>query len=603
MKSFFRQVRFEIRNIIKSRFLLIIGLLLIAAAIAFPIINLIAAQRVPDQDDGVVRPMPIAIGVRAAVDMPAPGFPGIDQDSITIDGITITSDNPFFWQIASIVQEKEFMENDRERFSSPEVLDLSLSLLDEETQFYLVFAQHITQYNDYRSDLAWSSQDSLYDKFIFEHIDIDEEILLEAVNQRKYIEPELFHSKYIDISPEERLAALEKVEHELNTLFAIIKNNNFPEYVELRLQQENKAIEDLNGQIAIQEEEIIKNPSQEDVINDMIQELRRNIANIEENIIPILQLRLDKNIIPGEDSWQNRAITDIEMNRQQLAYTEIISEEDFNQQMWLVQQYGSYHNYVAAMQDQIDQMNHAIIIAEKSIAVDKPDMKFVYDGSRNRTVRFLNYSVFVTLFAVLLGGWIMASEFQQGTIRLLMIRPKTRAKILAAKFLSALIICLVIYIAGSMLNMVTNGFCFGFADYTFPNYTLSGEIGFLAYYLPKMLACMVSIIFAYAIAFMLSVIIKNVAVSIAIPIAGYIGSMIFMTAITYRGAAKWLAYTPFPYMQLSTYFTQASYISPGMIMGGSLPVNITYGIILLLVLSALFTVLASVVFNKRDIVN
>ena len=64
----------------------------------------------------------------------------------------------------------------------------------------------------------------------------------------------------------------------------------------------------------------------------MIQELRRNIATIEENTIPILQLRLDKNIMPGEDNWQNRAIMDIEMNRQQLTYTEIISEEEFNQQ-------------------------------------------------------------------------------------------------------------------------------------------------------------------------------------------------------------------------------------------------------------------------------
>ena len=211
----------------------------------------------------------------------------------------------------------------------------------------------------------------------------------------------------------------------------------------------------------------------------------------------------------------------------------------------MVQQYGSYNNYVTAIQEQIDQMNQAIIIAEKSINADKPDMKFVYDGSRNRTVRFLNYSVFIALFAVLLGGWIMASEFQQGTIRLLMIRPKTRTKILAAKFLSALIISMIIYIAGSFLNMVTNGICFGFSDYTFPNYTLAGEIGFLGYYLPKMLACAVPIIFAYAIAFMLSVVIKNVAVSVAIPIAGYIGSMIFMTAIAYRAtAAKWLTYTP-----------------------------------------------------------
>jgi hypothetical protein len=187
MKSFFRQVRFEIRNIIRSRFLLIIGLLLLAASIAFPIINLIADQRTPDYGGGIVRPMPIDGSMRAIVDMPAPipGFPGMEQDSITVDGVTIYSDNPFFWQITSIMQEKEFMENDRERFSSPEALDLALALMDEEMHFYLNFARHITDYTDYRSDLAWRSQDSLYDKFIFEHIDVQEEVLLEAISNRK----------------------------------------------------------------------------------------------------------------------------------------------------------------------------------------------------------------------------------------------------------------------------------------------------------------------------------------------------------------------------------------------------------------------------------
>jgi ABC-2 type transport system permease protein len=89
-----------------------------------------------------------------------------------------------------------------------------------------------------------------------------------------------------------------------------------------------------------------------------------------------------------------------------------------------VQQYGSYQNYVNSMQSQIDELNKTILIAQNSLDADKPDMKYVPRGARNRTVSFLDYSVFVALLAVLLGGWLMASEFQQGTIRLLLIRPK-----------------------------------------------------------------------------------------------------------------------------------------------------------------------------------
>jgi ABC-2 type transport system permease protein len=605
VKSFLRQLKFEILNIIRSKFLMIIGILLLAAAIAMPVIDFAASRKKPDGaiDRPIPMPMNGSVSVKSAR-VGIPVLPGPDmgnRDSITIDGITINSDNPFYWNIYHLVQEKEYVENDRERFSSPEALDLYLSLMDAEIQHHLKFAMHITDYRDYRYDLNWRGQESIYDKFTFENADVSEDALLEVLQQRRGMDPEYLRSKYLDLPPEEKLAALDRIEGELAELYSILENNDFPLYVDYRIRMESKTIEDLKEQIAKQEQEIINNPSQEDIINNIIEDLKRQIALIEENTIPILQLRLERNIIPGEDTWQNSALSEIENLRNQLSYTEIVSEEEFNQQPWLAQQYGTYQKYVDAMQAQIDEMNNNIIIAEKSIDSDKPDMKFVSDGPRNRTVRFLSYSVFIALFAVLLGGWLMASEFQQGTIRLLMIRPKTRTKILAAKFLSALIISVVIYISGSLLNALTNGICFGFSDFAYPNYTLAGEIGFLAYYLPKMLACIVPVIFSYAFAFMLSVLIRNVAVSIAVPIAGFIANTIFMPILAYTGSANWIAYTPLPYMQLSSFFIQYSVMQEFIRRG--VPLNLTYGIILLLGLSVLFIGTAVYVFRKRDIVN
>ncbi len=529
-----------------------------------------------------------------------PGMPGMDQESITIDGVTIESDNPFFWEISSIMQEKEYIEKDKERFSSPEALDLYLVLMDTELQFTLNFAKHVTNYQDYRTNMKWMAQESMYDKFIFENIDVSEEILLEVLNQRRGMDPEMLKSKYLDLSAEERLAALDALDTELASLTSILENNDFPQFVEFSIKQENKNIDNMYAQIAIQEQEIIKNPSQEDVINQMILDLKRQIS-LSENNISLLQLRLEKNIIPGEDVWQNYALSDMENFRNQLSYTEILTEEKFNQEPWLKEQHGNYSKYVATIQKQIDTMNNALIVAEKSVDADKPDMKYVRNGSRSRTVQFLNYSIFVALFAALLGGWIMASEFQQGTIRLLMIRPKTRTKILMAKFTSALVICLVIYGLGSLLNMITNGICFGFSDYAFPNYTVAGEINYFAYYLPKMLACTTPVIFIFSIAFMLSVVVKNVAVSIAVPIASYIGSTVLSAALMFMPRSGWLAYTPIPYMQLSTLFTQdATYQS---MYGNTMTLNLTYGILLLLGISVVCSVISVLVFNKRDIVN
>lgn len=598
--SFLKQIKFEIRSILKSKFLLIIGILVIVSSILLPVLGLFG-QRV---GGGIVHPMPIMERAvysmkMASYDMGYPG--GMEQEPIVIDGVTIPFDSPFYWQVNGLMEEKNFMEVDKGRFSEPEVLDLALSMIDEEIKFYVHFAKYITDHSDYRMELAWTGTESLYDKFIYEHHDVPEDKLMEAISHRRGMDPESFKEKYIKITPEQRLAALDKLEEKINTLYSVVENNDFPQFINLRIQQENDNIANLQEQIAIQEEAIIQNPSQEDSLNMIIEDLKKSIAMIETSIIPTLQLRLERNIIPGEDIWENRALSDIEMNRNQLLYTEIISEEEFNKEMHYAMQYGTYEKYVRAIQAQIDEYNNAIMIGERSIDAGKPDMKFVSEGARSRTVEFLDYSIFVAMFAVLLGGWAIASEFQQGTIRLLMIRPKTRTKILMAKFLAAFIISIAVYVLGSLLNLITNGIFFGFSDYAYPNYTISGDIKFFAYYLPKLLACIVSIIFAFAVAFMLSVVVKNVAVAIAVPITCFIGCSIVMNGFAYSNIMNWVAYTPIPFAQISSFFTRYSPVKQVVQRGISL--SLPYGIMLLLVLSAICTFISILTFKRRDITN
>jgi ABC-2 type transport system permease protein len=228
-------------------------------------------------------------------------------------------------------------------------------------------------------------------------------------------------------------------------------------------------------------------------------------------------------------------------------------------------------------------------------------MKYVPDGSRNRTVLYLEYGLIVALYGVLIGGWLIASEYQQGTIRLLMIRPKTRTKILLAKFVAALAVCLAVDLAGSLLNAITNGICYGFADFAFPNYTITGQVSFWAYFAPRLLACVVPIVFLFTIAFMLSVLIKNIAVSIALPIVLFVGSVIIMNLFAYRSTMTWIAYTPIPFIQIASFFLPYSNVQMIIQNGGTL--SLAYGIALLLFLSVLFTAISVITFKKRDIVN
>ncbi|NLJ40566.1 MAG: ABC transporter permease subunit [Clostridiales bacterium] len=601
--QFLRQIKFEIKNILKSKFILIIGILVLAISIITPTISFFTEKF----RSNMGYPMPMAVreiaimGKGMGYDMPY--YPGeSDEEPIIIDGVEIKGNSPLYWQVKSIMDEMGYMEADRGSFSSDEVFDLVVLSMEEEQKYYVNFAKYITEPMDYRIDLIWQGVDSVYDKFIYEHNDIDKDKLYEAMTRRRWYEPEPFEEKYIKITSGEKLKGIEEAEEKIMTLNNVIETNDFSKYIDLRIIQERDNIEDLKEQIAAQEEIIVDNPSQEEGINDYIESMKKQINFIETSTIPTLEYRLEKNIIPGEDIWQNAALNDIEWRRNDLMYRDIMSEEDFVKERYLIEQYKTYRAYRDAMQAEIDELNNQIIIAQKSLDANKPDMKFVPTAARQKTASNLSYSILVALFSVLLGGWLMASEFQQGTIRLLMIRPKTRTKILMSKFIAAFLISLIIYVGGSLLNLVANGAFFGFADFSYPNFTISGEIGFFAYYLPKFIACIMPIIFGFALSFLLSVLIKNAAVAIVIPIALFLGSNIVLPLFAYRGGVgKWLAYTPIPYMDISSFFGDYSVVKYAVQNG--IPISLGYGIILLSVLAIVSILLSIFTFRRRDITN
>jgi ABC-2 type transport system permease protein len=480
-------------------------------------------------------------------------------------------------------------------------MDIALDMGEAELQYYLRIAQVVTTHEDYRTNLVWDTT-MLYEKFIYEKAGtIDRDVLIEALNYRRGVNTETFDDTYINITPQERQTEIDKADDYLNRLYDVIENNNFEEYIAISIEQQQTQIASYEEQIEIQEQTIIEHPDQEEELNRYMEDLKKQINLIKTNNIPLLEYRLEKHIVPGEDIWQNIALSEIEQANNNLQYTTILSEEDYNKEPYLAQQYKTYARYKAAIQAEIDEYNNQILVAQNSLDADKPDMKFVPTGARNQTYNFLYYSVYVALFAVVLGGWLMASEFQLGTIRLLMIRPKTRTKILMSKFTAALVICFGIYIAGTILNIITNGICFGFSDYAFPNYTASGEIGFFAYYIPKFIACAVTIVFGYCVAFMLSTVAKHMAVSISVPIVCFVGSIIGLSMLAWTEAAQWIAWTPLPYVQISQFFTEYSAVQQMMRNGA--PVSLGYGIGLLMGLSVICTFISIWVFRKRDITN
>ncbi len=616
MMLFLKQIRYEIRNILKSKFLLITSALIILLGAAVPILGLLS-----NRQGGNIEPTFIVEDFEAR-DGLAPDIDREGMESITVNGVTIYADNPFYWNIQSLLNEKQAMSQGGDfKFENPASVDLMLELIDLEIDYFLMFAQSITTYQDYRQELAWQGVESLYDKFFLGNSDNDIKVLVEVAQFRRGYDAEMIRTKYVNLSAVERLAAIDRADGQLEMLADIVLDNDFPKYIALRIDMARDEIVDIEANIAIQEQAIIDNPSQEDNLSQYIEQLRKQIDLIETNTIPLLEYRLEKNIIPGQDIWQNRAISDIENSRNQLSYMVIMTEEEWNnsrgggggpvfKEFTEYRSYDSYYypngqdtyeEYVASMQRQIDALNKTIIIAQKSLDSGQPDMLYVPNGSRSRTAAYLRYSMIVALFGVLLGGWLIASEYQQGTIRLLMIRPKTRTKILLAKFGAALGVWLAVALASTLVNAISNGLCYGFSDFAYPNYTAGGQIGFLGYFIPALMACLVPILFTFCIAFMLSVIVRNTAVAIAIPVVLYIASIIAMSILAYQSNSSWLFWTPIPFMQMAELFIRQSSFQY-LIQNGA-TISIGYGVGLMLVLSAGFVLTSLVIFKKRDITN
>jgi ABC-2 type transport system permease protein len=603
--GFIKQIGIEFKNILRVKFLLIFGIIILALpTILAPVLGVIAqkAQENNNGGGGGYYPMTYAVSSYAYKDMYYPGDSG--EEPIIIDGVTIESDNPYYWNIQSLQEQGQ--NPDSSMFTEPGALDLWIGMNDVQLDYYVRLATYITTYQDYRVDLTWDTQ-PLIEKFIYENTDkADPAALKEAAGWFIGFDDETYNKKYVNITPEDRLEAIDTVDQKMEKLFDVVENDNFSQYIDLRIQQENDNIKNYEDQIEIFEKDIIEHPDQEESLNMQIEDMKKQIQLVKENNIPILEYRLAHNIVPYDyDQWQNSALDDVTNNRQQLQYTTIMTEEQFNQDQWTAVQYGSYASYVSAINAQIAKLNNNIIIAQNSLDAEKPDMKYVPDGARSMTTGFLAFSIAVALFGVMAGGWLMASEFQMGTIRLLMIRPKTRMKILMSKFLAGLVMCLVIYVAGTLINLLLNGIFFGFQDFGFPNFTVTGQVGFFAYFIPKFLACIVPIVFVYCVSFMLSVLVKNIAVAIAVPAVCLVGCILAMFAM-YMFSMSFpvmtaIAFTPIPFIQMYAFFVDGSPVS--MMMQNGVPVSLAYGIILLLGLSAVCTGISMLVFKKRDITN
>ncbi len=219
----------------------------------------------------------------------------------------------------------------------------------------------------------------------------------------------------------------------------------------------------------------------------------------------------------------------------------------------------------------------------------------------------------VMFVCIILGATIVAAEYSSGTIRLLLIRPRKRYKILLSKMLCIVIYSLALFIVTSILTTAVTFAVNGIGDAFVPYLVKTGEsivrVPAVLYIAANVAVEILPDLMFVSLALLLSVLMKKMVFAIALPmIIRMSGSVISMITVLLYDKLPFLEWTVLPYLTMSGKLTgPLAQFGQGNIMvelfGPSLGANVGYGAFILLAHTVLFVVLTFISFNKQQIKN
>ena len=194
-----------------------------------------------------------------------------------------------------------------------------------------------------------------------------------------------------------------------------------------------------------------------------------------------------------------------------------------------------------------------------------------------------NFLIIIVFLAIGLAGSILANEFQSGTVKLLLIRPRTRAMVLFSKWLTVQLYGIYLLISTFVLSWMIGGIMYGFGA----GYGLMFQKVLLAYGIAFLELMLIST-FTYAV----STVFKNSAFSIGLGIAALLGGKL-VTEVAELMELSFGKILLFANTQWDQYLFGNTPILPGMTIG--------FSIIILLMHFIFFYGVAWFFFAKRDV--
>lgn len=204
----------------------------------------------------------------------------------------------------------------------------------------------------------------------------------------------------------------------------------------------------------------------------------------------------------------------------------------------------------------------------------------------------------VSLLTIIIAAGIVAHEFRWGTIKLLLIRPISRTKILLSKYISVLFFALFTLIFVLIISWITGAFIFGIeavdSNMMVYNFALNEEYNF------KVVSVMSEIVSGYGyglvnlvmmstFAFMMSTVFRNSSLAIGTAIFLMMGGTIIVGVFAEKSFAKYILFANTDLKQ----YADGTPLLEGMTLGFSITVLSVYYLI--------FLVSSWIFFVKRDV--
>ncbi|MEH6924801.1 ABC transporter permease subunit [Bacillus altitudinis] len=199
----------------------------------------------------------------------------------------------------------------------------------------------------------------------------------------------------------------------------------------------------------------------------------------------------------------------------------------------------------------------------------------------------------VGVFVIIIAATIVSAEYKHGTIKLLLIRPPSRLKVLLSKYFTVQLYSLFLIAVLFILSFILGAIFFGLNnDYVYLAYQ-NGEViersqfaNMVSYYLAH---CAMFVVLG-TLSFAISTVFRSEAISIAISVLAYVvGASITSILMFFFDWAKYLLFANDP----AQYFAETPTFIEGMSLGFSLTVLVIYW--------AIFLAVALIVFQKREV--